>query len=166
MKGVRIREATHDDHETIDRLVEAGARHVRKRIGPHPPPVKQADLSTRGCLGLVAASNGRVVGSVSYRVRGGRLHLFNLVVDAEHQGYGIARALLAELEPVAIRAGAKLITLQTVAELGMEPLFQKLGYQVKSSGREFLFTSDRERALTTVYMVKRLGRTPGRRFGK
>lgn len=163
---MRIREATLEDREAIDRLVQAGARDVRKRIGSHPPPVKQTDLSARGCLALVAASNGRVVGSVSYRVRGGRLHLFNLVVDAKYRGSGIARALVAGLEPLAARAGAKQITLQTVAELGMEPLFHKLGYQAKSSGREFLFTSDRDRALTTVYMVKRLGKIPGRRFGK
>ncbi|NUM56246.1 MAG: GNAT family N-acetyltransferase [Candidatus Hydrogenedentes bacterium] len=158
---MRIREAAREDREAIERLVNAGARDVRKRIGPHPPPVKSEDLSVRGCRGLVAVAAGRIVGSVTYRVRGGRLHLFNLVVDAKHRGNGVARALVLELEDVARRDRAKQITLQTVAELGVEPMFEKLGYRVKSAKREFLFSSDQKRALTTVYMVKRLGKSPG-----
>lgn len=166
MDTIRIREAARADRDAIGRLVELGAQDVRRRIGPHPEPVSMEDLSVRGCRGLVAVTGDEVIGSVAYRIRGGRLHLFNLVVDAKYRGNGIAQRLVLELEAVAARDGAKHITLQTIEELGVGPIFKGLGYRVKSTKREFLFTPERERALTTVYMVKRLGRAPGDSTGK
>jgi len=166
LKGVQIREATRDDREAIGRLIELGARDARRRIGPHPPPIGMEDLGARGCMALVAVFEDRVIGSVAYRTRSGRLHLFNLVVDAKHRNNGIARRLILKLENVATRSGAKQVTLQTVAELGVGPLFERLGYRVQSAKREFLYTSERERALTTLYMVKRLGKSPSDSTGK
>lgn len=163
---MQIREATWDDREAIGRLIERGARDVRRRIGPHPPPVSVEDLGARGCMALVAVSEDRIIGSVAYRTRSGRLHLFNLVVDAKHRNKGIARRLILELENVAARSGTKNVTLQTIAELGVGPLFERLGYRVQSAKREFLFTSERERALTTLYMVKRLDKSPSDSTGK
>lgn len=161
MDGVHIREASREDRDAIEHLMELGARDVRKRIGPHPLPVSMEDLGARGCLALVAEQKGKAIGSVAYRIRGGRLHFFNLVVDAKHRNNGIARKLVAELETIARNENAKHITLQTIGELGIEPLFVRLGFRVQSSKKEFLFAADREKALTTVYMVKRLGTLSG-----
>lgn len=158
---MRIREASRDDRGAIERLIELGARDVRKRIGPHPCPVPIEDLGARGVTALIAEEQKKIVGSVAYRIRGGRMHFFNLVVDAKHRNNGIARRLVAELETIARKADAKHITLQTIGELGVAQLFVRLGYRVKSSKREFLFANDRENALTTVYMVKRLVKFPG-----
>ncbi|MCC6153762.1 MAG: GNAT family N-acetyltransferase [Candidatus Hydrogenedentes bacterium] len=157
---MRIREASRKDRDTIERLVELGAKDVRKRIGPHPCPVPIEDLGARGVTALVAEDKQKIVGCVAYRIRGGRMHFFNLVVDSKHRNNGVARKLVAELETIARNENAKHITLQTLGELGVEPLFARLGFRVQSSKKEFLFANDRENALTTVYMVKRLGKFP------
>lgn len=160
MDGVCIREASREDRGAIERLIELGAKDVRKRIGPHPCPVPIEDLGARGVTALVAEEQKKIVGSVAYRIRGGRMHFFNLVVDAKHRNNGIARKLVAELESIAREADAKRMTLQTIGELGVEQLFVRLGFRVQSSKKEFLFASDRKNALSTVYMVKRLGKSP------
>jgi GNAT superfamily N-acetyltransferase len=156
LKGVRIRKATQDDRLAVEELVASGARDLRKRIGPHPNPIAMADLAGRGCNVLVAVNGDRVVGSIAYRIRGGRLHLFNLVVETRHRKKGIARRLLLALEDEALRSGAKYLSVQTLAELNIAPLFGSLNYRIHSTKREFLLSPDRERALTTVYMVKRM----------
>lgn len=166
MKRVRIRKAEHTDYGAIESLIRLGARDARKRIGPHPDPVKMEDLYLNGCLALVAEVDGKVAGSVTYRVRGGRLHFFNLVVDATHRDNGIARALLRELERIAVRSRARHITLQTIEELGVLPVFKHAGFRVQSVKREFLFSAERDRALNTVYMIKRLDWTAGNPAGK
>lgn len=160
LDGVLIRSATRADREAIKRLVTVGVRDIRKRIGPHPPPVCVEDLGVRGCVWLVAAAGTRVIGSVSYRVRGRRLHLFNLVVDAKYRQMGVARMFVRRLEEIAVGSGASHMTVQTFAELGVEECFKKLGFRTKSSRREFLFAMERERALTTLYMVKLLRKNP------
>lgn len=166
MKGVRIREVTRDDRQAIERLVALGAREAGKRIGPHPAPVRLEDLAVRGCTGLVATAGGHVVGTVAYRVRSGQLHLFNLVVAPAHRNNGIARQLLLALEEIAERSGARRITVQTIAELGVVPLFKAMGYRAKTVKPEFLLSAGRERALTTAYMVKRLGNSPSNTTGE
>jgi len=158
--GVRIRVAAREDREEIERLVELAAKEIRKRIGPHPCPVPIEDLGARGVTALVAVEQQKIVGSVAYRVRGGRLHFFNLVVDAKHRSNGIARKLVAELETIARDANAKHMTLQTIGELQVEQLFVRMGFRVQSSKKDFLYANDRENALTTMYMVKRLGKFP------
>jgi len=158
--GVRIRVAAREDREEIERLVELAAKEIRKRIGPHPCPVPIEDLGARGVTALVAVEQQKIVGSVAYRVRGGRLHFFNLVVDAKHRSNGIARKLVAELETIARDANAKHMTLQTIGELQVEQLFLRMGFRVQSSKKDFLYANDRENALTTMYMVKRLGKFP------
>ncbi len=160
MVGVRIRVAAREDREEIERLVELAAKEIRKRIGPHPCPVPIEDLGARGVTALVAVEQQKIVGSVAYRVRGGRLHFFNLVVDAKHRSNGIARKLVAELETIARDANAKHMTLQTIGELQVEQLFVRMGFRVQSSKKDFLYANDRENALTTMYMVKRLGKFP------
>ena len=160
MVGVRIRVAAREDREEIERLVELAAKEIRKRIGPHPCPVPIEDLGARGVTALVAVEQQKIVGSVAYRVRGGRLHFFNLVVDAKHRSNGIARKLVAELETIARDANAKHMTLQTIGELQVEQLFVRMGFRVQSSKKDFLYANDRENALTTMYMVKRLGTFP------
>ncbi len=160
MVGVRIRVAAREDREEIERLVELAAKEIRKRIGPHPCPVPIEDLGARGVTALVAVEQQKIVGSVAYRVRGGRLHFFNLVVDAKHRSNGIARKLVAELETIARDANAKHMTLQTIGELQVEQLFLRMGFRVQSSKKDFLYANDRENALTTMYMVKRLGKFP------
>jgi len=157
---VRIRVAAREDREAIERLVELAAKEIRKRIGPHPCPVPIEDLGARGVTALVAVEQQKIVGSVAYRVRGGRLHFFNLVVDAKHRSNGIARKLVAELETIARDANAKHMTLQTIGELQVEHFFVRMGFRVQSSKKDFLYANDRENALTTMYMVKRLGKFP------
>ncbi|MBM3289746.1 MAG: GNAT family N-acetyltransferase [Candidatus Hydrogenedentes bacterium] len=161
MKGVRIRGAAREDRDAIARLVDAGVREARKVVGQVPPAVSLDDLDARGSLMLVAAADGRVIGSVAYRIRSATLHMFNLIVTPKYRRNGVARQLVGELERIAVEAGARQVTVQTVIELGVEPFFKALGYRAKSAKREFLFAPTRDRALTTVYMVKRLGMFPG-----
>jgi len=100
------------------------------------------------------------VGTVSFHGRGRRFHLFNLVVHPKMRRQGIAQKLVVELERIANASRAKVLSLHTIEETGALVPFTRLGFRIQSAKPEFLIGQPSERALTTVYMVKRLPGLP------
>lgn len=150
---VHVRERTKDDHNTVSELFNEGASDLYDKIGYRIVPTDADQLEERGGDGLVALVDNRVVGTVSYRIRGDRMHLTDLVVNKAHRGLGVARALIDELIRMGRAARARKLTVQTVAEAGAEKMFEHLGFRTHSTKREFIFGHANDSKLTTIYMV-------------
>ncbi|MHB1446782.1 MAG: GNAT family N-acetyltransferase [Acidimicrobiales bacterium] len=111
-------------------LISRGPRYSRALIR-----VGRAQLSARRAGGIEAvpipASNPGRVGEVTH-----------ILVDPDHQGRGVARALLGAAEDRARQAGLDRLVLVTTAELARSGLYDRLGWVPKGdltsrSGEEF-----------------------------
>jgi GNAT superfamily N-acetyltransferase len=108
-----IRRATADDAEAVARLVERGLATYRSFApeGWEPPPQHAARYRERiarpGNVGFVAEVGGRVVGHVAFdpSEHSGLAHLWNLYLDEEHWGTGLAVELHARAVEAALNAG-------------------------------------------------------------
>jgi predicted GNAT family N-acyltransferase len=96
---------------------------------------------------LVAIDAGRVVGTCRLLFRGGVARLGRLSVEAERRGEGIAAALLALADEVALEGGADSISLH--AQTYARRLYLDAGYEER--GPEFV-----EEGIEHVAMGKRL----------
>jgi predicted GNAT family N-acyltransferase len=103
---------------------------------------------------LVAIDDGRVVGTCRLLFRGGVARLGRLSVEPERRGEGIAGALLALADQVALEGGAGSISLH--AQTYARRLYLDAGYEER--GPEFV-----EEGIEHVAMGKRLQPTQARR---
>jgi predicted GNAT family N-acyltransferase len=103
---------------------------------------------------LVAIDDGRVVGTCRLLFRGRVARLGRLSVEPERRGEGIAGALLALADQVALEAGSDAISLH--AQTYARRLYLDAGYEER--GPEFV-----EEGIEHVAMGKRLQPTQARR---
>ncbi len=107
-----------EQHFPTDRL---SRRSLRRLIGPGPSEV------------LAYEAEARVVGNivVLYRHNSTRARLYSLIVHPNHQGRGIATALLDAAERAAIRRGCDALSLEVRNDNAAAlRLYQRLGYSV------------------------------------
>ena len=144
MNGIRVREATPDDHEFILSMVPRLAAFG-------PPPWRDADDMTAVDLRVVnekfaTAPEGTTmyIAEDEHGTRLGYIHLeadtdyyeptehghvADLVVATEGEGRGVARALLAEAEAWAKRRGYSRITLSVFeSNARARALYERVGY--------------------------------------
>jgi predicted GNAT family N-acyltransferase len=96
---------------------------------------------------VVAVDAGRVIGTCRLLFRGRVARLGRLVVERDRRGEGIAGAILAEADRVALEQGADSISLH--AQTYAKALYQEAGYQERGPA----FT---EEGIEHVAMEKRL----------
>ena len=127
-------DAATDWSEVLDLLHRAFAV-MEQRIDP-PSSLHDmdattlADMAGRG-LCLLAEADEVVLGCLFCQIGDDALHLSKLAVDPDHQGQGIARALidLAEANARAVEIGA--MQLQTRVEMDENHLtFARLGFEI------------------------------------
>jgi predicted GNAT family N-acyltransferase len=99
---------------------------------------------------LVAIEGERVIGTCRLLFRGRVARLGRLAVDPDRRGEGIAAALLGLADSVALKRGARSISLH--AQTYARRLYLDAGYDER--GPEFV-----EEGIEHVAMGKRLGRT-------
>jgi GNAT superfamily N-acetyltransferase len=90
-----------------------------------------ADAGERVVLG--AMHDGQLVGTVTLHLdcppnQPHRGEIAKMMTRVKWRGRGIARALLEEAERIARERGRTLLTLDTAADEGAAPLYEKLGY--------------------------------------
>ena len=96
---------------------------------------------------LVAVAEGRVIGTCRLLFRGRVARLGRLAVEPERRGQGIAGAILALADTVALEQGAEVISLH--AQTYARRLYEDAGYAPR--GPEFV-----EEGIEHVAMDKRL----------
>jgi ribosomal protein S18 acetylase RimI-like enzyme len=151
-----VREATPGDEldaGDVERLATADLRRVYRPTAA----AFQARTALDGALRrLVAVLDGRVVGTVRYRVEGERLSLLALGVHPSFRLRGVARALVRQLEAIAAEAQCTAITLYTILQTGNVAVFERLGFEIESEAPTPLFEGEHHQTLTEVSMRKRL----------
>jgi ribosomal protein S18 acetylase RimI-like enzyme len=136
---------------------------------PHPQSESEAywaeevlpKLRQGGLTLLVAREDGRIAGSVQLDCdtppnQPHRAELRKLLVHPEFRRRGLARALMAEAERLAVRRSRSLITLDTRTGDAAEGLYLSLGYKVAGIIPDWCRDTVEDRLDPTTIMYKRL----------
>ncbi|MGZ4785475.1 MAG: GNAT family N-acetyltransferase [Acidimicrobiales bacterium] len=133
--AVTIRVGRPEDGPTlqaIERLAGARFRDVGlDDVADHDPMSVQelADYARSG-RSWVAVTEGGIVGYALVDVVDGGAHLEQISVRPAHQGTGIGRALMAEVETWALDTLDRTVTLTTFRDVPWnQPLYEHLGYR-------------------------------------
>lgn len=154
-----MRRATNADAASIAHIaISAGTDAQRRAYSPKEAAAGGALFGD--LVRLVACIGGQVVGTAQYCRREGAVELLRLEVHELHRGHGVARALVDRLASEAAAAGATKITLQSVREMGYEPLLGKLGFRTVAASPLSLIDSEGTETLTEITLERTL--TPGR----
>lgn len=110
---------------------------------------------------LVARASGRIAGTVQLDDdtppnQAHRVEVAKLLVHPDFRRRGIARALMIEIEKIAVEMGRHLITLDTRTGDSAEVLYRSLGYEAAGVIPGFALAPDGDRYDATTYMYKRL----------
>lgn len=125
-----IRPARVADQGAIERVARAAYARYVPRIGREPAPMV-ADFAAAIAAGRVWVLGEPLAGYVVAYPRADHWHLENLAVDPAAQGRGLGRALIAHVEALAHRHGARAVELYTNARMTENlRLYPRLGYAV------------------------------------
>jgi N-acetylglutamate synthase-like GNAT family acetyltransferase len=142
----------HDDvmrHRVAD---SDGRDALRAVYRPTPELVRSSQARADHRRQLVAERNREIVGTVSYEIRGDKLHLQSLAVDPVWQRQGIGRTLVAHVAELARSLGASRLSLYTVVETGNVIIFERLGFRVVSTESGCGLEAVAAATVTEVYM--------------
>lgn len=119
-------------------------------------------LAAGGLVLLAAREGGRIVGTVQLDVatpanQPHRAEVRKLLVHPAQRRRGIARALMAALEPEARARGRSLLTLDTRSGDAAEPLYLSLGWEIAGRIPDYCRDTASDRLDATTVMYKRLG---------
>lgn len=111
---------------------------------------------------LVASFGGEIVGTGQLNIdtmpnQTHRADVMKVLVHPQHQRKGVGRALMNELERIAVSLGRTLLTLDTVAGDKAEPLYLSLGYEIAGRIPCYARASRRDELEATSVMFKMVG---------
>ena len=111
------------------RFLDVGMAHV---AASEPMSTqKLAAYATAGCSWVATDQHDHVLGYAVVELIDGFAHVEQVSVKPEHQGQGLGRALISEVERWAAATGIDAITLTTFAEVPWNrPLYEHLGFRV------------------------------------
>jgi ribosomal-protein-alanine N-acetyltransferase len=120
---------------------------IEVRSYPHPwTGVIFRDCLRAGYPGIIASSNGQMIGYAMLSVAVGESHLLNLCVAPEYQGRGFGRQLLHRVFIEAAQKGAQVMFLEVRAsnsvaqslylDSGFNQIGMRRGYYPDDEGRE------------------------------
>lgn len=144
--GFRIRPLANDETtlSALTALLMETVAHGGSVSFMHPLPEPEARAFWQGSL-TAAAKGGRIIlgafdeashlaGTVTLLLdlppnQPHRAEIAKMMTGVSYRGKGIARALLAEAESLALQHGRTLLTLDTAEDEGAAGLYEKAGYQ-------------------------------------
>ena len=89
-----------------------------------------------------------------------RAEIGKMMTHPQHRGRGAAAALLAEAERLAVARGRTLINLDTAADEGGAPLYEKMGYVFAGEIPDFAFKPRGGLTATRIYWKRLRGKDP------
>jgi GNAT superfamily N-acetyltransferase len=126
---VCVRKMTPGDARAIEEISRLAIADLRKVYRP-TPSFFMPKTSRKQLPQLVAEIDGRVVGTVTYRLEDLTLHAMSLFTHPDHRRCGVARALLDSLADIARSSGKTCLSLNTIVQTGNVPIFERLGFIV------------------------------------
>ncbi|HEX4071762.1 MAG TPA: GNAT family N-acetyltransferase [Planctomycetaceae bacterium] len=151
-----IRASRPEDAAGIELVRASAIASLRKTYRPTQKAIAHKQAISTSLTQLVALCDGRVIGSVEYRIEGDRVHFLSLDVHLDSRRQGVARRLLAELDAIGKRRGATRLSTYTVTQTGNVELFRRLAFRVVSEEPTDLFESDQHAALTESYLEREI----------
>jgi GNAT superfamily N-acetyltransferase len=119
-----IRPAVAEEIAAAHSVAESSFAELRRVYVPRTAANDDSEFSR-----VVAVSDGQIVGTVSYAIQSGQLHLRELAVDAQHRRKGVARAIVGYLAELASAAACWTMSLYTIAQTGNVAVFERLGFR-------------------------------------
>ena len=106
---------------------------------------------------LVALQEGRIVGTMQYRCDARHVHLLALAVLPDFQRLGAGRTLVEHAAHLSPALGHHTLALDTIAETGNVPRFERMGFRVVQTRVAQDCVSERFGTLHLVTMERELG---------
>jgi predicted N-acetyltransferase YhbS len=151
-----VRPATATDEELARTLANQAFDELRHIYRPKASAQANLRAVEGSLLRLVAIEDDEMVGTVRYEIEGTNLYLMGLAVCRKRRRQGIARLLLRALIDIASSNGCRTISLRTVTETGLVPIFRRYGFHVVSQSSAERFESPTGESLTETYMQRDL----------
>lgn len=120
---------------------------------PYPEPALRDLVETSGSDGLVALSEGRVVGFVVWRVILDEAEIITVGVDPAHQGRGLGETLMRAAMAAAAKKATVLYLEVGADNPGALRLYLKLGFEHIGLRKNYYRRADRSRVDAHVMKV-------------
>jgi diamine N-acetyltransferase len=125
-----IRDATPQDEpaaRALEGRIFAALRHL---YIPSSAAIAQAKQEHAQFARSIAEADGKIIGTVRWRVEDDRISLRALAVDENHRGKGIARTLVEHVLEHARKRGLRAVSAYAVAATGNVVIYERMGFTV------------------------------------
>jgi ribosomal protein S18 acetylase RimI-like enzyme len=139
-ENLELQDVAPEDIPHLARIIAAAFEVHRDKLEPpsssldKTPESVAVELVTARAIMAVSREEG--IGVVFYETREDTVHISRLAVLPEHQGKGVAKMLLGEVEARARAAGTTRARLSVrLTMLETRAFYERLGYQLEGYGR-------------------------------
>ena len=151
-----VRTMTSEDQPGADETWSSALETLRETYRPTTEFLANVWTPPSDLTRIVALVDERVVGTTTYYTEKDKLHLMRFGTHADFRGQGVARAMVEYLEGIARSLGFRKLSVYTVKECGVVPIYEKLGFTVVSEESAKWAESDKYDTLTDVCLEKPL----------
>lgn len=123
-------------------------------------------LRQRNCIGMVAESDGRVVGYMIYELQSQQLHLLNFAVHPSERRRGVGRQMIEKLVGKLSPTNRNRMFLEVREKnLPAQQFFRSMGFRARAVLREFYVDPPDESAYLMEYRCAPVQFQPANRIG-
>jgi GNAT superfamily N-acetyltransferase len=151
-----IRVASDQDQSAADEVWASALETLRETYRPTAHFLSEVWTPPSELTRIVALVDGQAAGVTTYYTEEDRLHLMRFGTHADFRGMGVARAMVEYLADLARAKGFGKLSVYTVKECGVVPVYENLGFKVISEEPANWAESDKYDTLTDVYLEKLL----------
>lgn len=153
---ITIRTVTAEDEAAADQVWASAMETLRETYRPTAKFLSEVWTPPSDTTRVLALVDGQPAGVTTYYTEDDRLHLMRFGTHADFRGKGVARAMVEYLEELARGLGFRKLSVYTIGECGVVPVYEKLGFSVVSEKPADWVESDKYDTLTDVYLEKLL----------
>jgi len=124
-----VREAIPEDLPKVREVLSAAFTPMHAIYRFTGATLDNQEARFREGVRLVALSGEYIVGTMQYRCDAQHVHLLALGVAPSHQRHGVARAFIEHVARLSPALGHTTLALDTIAEAGNVPVFERMGFR-------------------------------------